>query len=128
MHTIRLRRPWLRSIDPQSPPDKVDVPDTAPLAATGGDRVTYRRAFNRPTGLTPTDGVWLSISHYAADAIEVRINDTLISRSTAGEPIRVNITADLQTSNQLAITLKSSESSPAALDGAVTLEIESVDS
>ena len=127
MHTIRLRRPWLRSVDPQSPPDKVDVPDTAPPAVTGGDRVTYRRVFNRPTGLTPTDLVWLSIPRYAADSIEVRINDTPIGRSTAGEPIRVDITADLQASNQLAITLNPSESSPAALDGLVTLEIESLD-
>ncbi|QDV88085.1 hypothetical protein [Planctomycetes bacterium TBK1r] len=125
MHTIRLRRPWLRSADPLSPPDKVDVPDTTPLAVTGGDRVTYRRVFNRPTGLTPTDVVWLSIPQYAADSIEVRINDTLIVRSTTGDPIRVDITAQLQTSNQLAVTLKPSGSSPAALDGQVTLQIES---
>lgn len=106
----------------------MDVPDTAPVAVTGGGQVTYRRVFNRPTGLTPTELVWLSIPHYAADSIEVRINDTLIGRSTAGDPIRVDITADLQTSNQLAVTLKPSVSGPAALDGLVTLQIESPES
>ncbi|PAY19672.1 hypothetical protein CKO51_10085 [Rhodopirellula sp. SM50] len=117
----------MRSADPQSPPDKVDVPDTAPLVVTGGGRVTYRRVFNRPTGLTPTDVVWLSIPQYAADSVEVRINDTLIYQSDRTKPIRLDMTAALRPSNQLAITLTAGKCPTTVLDGAVTLEIESID-
>ncbi|MCS7470463.1 hypothetical protein NZK35_27750 [Stieleria sp. ICT_E10.1] len=127
MHTIRLRRPWLRSVDSQPPPDKVDVPDTLPPAAGGGAVVTYRRAFNRPTGLTPNDSVCLSIAHFTADSIEIRINDTLIYQSDRTEPIRLDMTAALRPSNQLAITLTAGECPTTVLDGAVTLEIESID-
>ncbi|WP_182868977.1 hypothetical protein [Stieleria mannarensis] len=129
MHTIRLRRPWLRSLDPHSPPQKVDVPDTQPPTTTDGSVISYRRAFNRPTGLTPADVVWLSLPHHTAESIEIRINDALVHQSVhpskATGPIRIDITASLQSANQLVITLTTGRTSPAALDAPVTLEIES---
>ncbi|QEG02500.1 hypothetical protein Mal15_66210 [Stieleria maiorica] len=109
------------------------MPDTAPATAPEGSVISYRRVFNRPTGLTPADVVWLSLPHHTAESIEIRINDALVhqsvhqsvqqSKTTA--PIRIDITARLQPANQLVITLTTGRTFPATLDAPVTLEIES---
>ena len=124
MHTIRLRRPWKRFIDHSGDPDNVDVPDQTPLSAQPGTTLTYRRAFNRPTGLSPSDKVWLSVVQKAASSIQIVFNESIVFESETSNPIRVNISDQLQPSNQIAIRLTSCGESPALLDGQVALEIE----
>lgn len=125
MHTIRLRRPWLRSVDGGSVADKVDVPDDAPIDAA---RVTYRRTFNRPTGLTTEDRVWLSIRRFTARSARVVLNERPIHQTRSHEPIRLEITTNLLAGNRLQIHLDADDDRPPALDGAVSLEIESHES
>lgn len=124
MHTIRLRRPWLRFSNLDATPDRVDVPDDSPLAC-GGGTVTYRRAFNRPTGLATHDRIWLSIEHFSGDSIRVLLNDTPIDQDVTGDSILVDLTSYLEPTNQLSVQLEGSADVTAALDGAVSLQIES---
>ena len=125
MHTIRLRRPWLRSIGDQELPTKVDVPD-ADRSADGGDSfVTYRRAFNRPSGLGPDDRVWLAIARFGDCSIRVLLNDTSIFHGDAPQPLRIDVTRHLDHTNQLTIQLTAESPLNAVLDGEVTLQIES---
>lgn len=134
MHTIRLRRPWLRTLDDQGTPDRVDVPDNrsginpgaGPGAGHGAghddaSNLTYRRVFNRPTGLQSGDKLWLAIESFRARQIGVLLNDKSIFLSDVADPIRIEITSHLKHSNQLVIQLLGSD---ACLSGAVTLQIE----
>lgn len=60
-HTIRLHAAWKRMVDSGDSSSVAEVtvvslPDVA-LRTTSGLAVTYRRTFNRPTGLSSTDSV-----------------------------------------------------------------------
>lgn len=123
MHTIRLRRPWSRQLDGQPTADKVDVPDDRPVPVSAGRRVTYRRSFNRPTGLAADDRVWLAIDPCAASAIEILINGISIHQSAADQPIRVDITRHLEPANQLVLQLAGDPAGQAHLAGPVHLQI-----
>ena len=125
VHTIRLRRPWLRSVGDQEPPTKVDVPDADLSAERCDSFVTYRRAFNRPSGLEPNDRVWLSIAKYTDCSIRVLLNDVSIFQGDTPQPLRIDITPHLGNTNQLVIQRTAEHQLNAVLDGEVTLQIES---
>ena len=130
VHKIRLRRPWLRTVDePKQSGDRVDVPDPGHLELREGSRLIYRRAFNRPTGLEIGDKVWLSIDSYSGRSIRVLLNDQSVFQSDTREPIRIDLTTDLEAANRLEIRLAGSmeedtQTISAGLDGEVSLQIE----
>jgi hypothetical protein len=120
----------LRTIDdPAQPAARVDVPDGDRVPLAEGARLTYRRAFNRPTGLESGDKVWLSIESYAARSICVSLNDQSVYQTDTAQSIRIDLTARLESSNQLEIQLAGkalgeSVRVEAGLDGEVSLQIE----
>ena len=101
------------------------MPDEAPLDCSVDNPVTYRRAFNRPTGLAPEDRVWLSIEHFSANSIQVLLNGTPVYQTDTGNSLRLDLTPFLEPTNQLSVQLNASAASLAALDGPVSLQIES---
>lgn len=127
MHTIRLRRPWMRSIPGQPTPEKVDVPDDSSVTVDAGTVVQYQRSFNRPTGLGPDDTIWILIESYRAQSIEVRLNDHPLDQTehTADGSVRVNVTNHLAPSNRLELQLTADAIQPGLLDGLVSLQIDS---
>ena len=132
MHTIRLRRPWLRTIDDLNQPDRVDVPDVGRVPLREGSILIYRRTFNRPTGLEIGDKVWLSIESYSAGSIRVLLNEQSVFQADTAQPVRVDLASRLEPSNQLEIQLAGSSvmteavMTEAGLDGEVSLQIESL--
>lgn len=93
VHTIRLRNAW---------------------RACGGG--VYERRFNRPTGLSETDVVWLAIDPQAAVA-EPIFNDEPVNFCETG---RVEIGRSLRPSNVLTLRVEDE-----ATLATVRLEIES---
>ncbi|MCA9137598.1 MAG: hypothetical protein KDB00_12590 [Planctomycetales bacterium] len=88
-------------------------------------QVTYRRTFNRPTGLGTGDRVWLLIDQFSGDSIKVMINDIQIHAAEGTHLARVELTSHLEPTNRLVVGLSGSPASPAVLSGAVSLQIES---
>lgn len=145
MHSIRLRRPWLRSRKGQTQPDRVDVPDQDPVLLAAGDTLTYQRSFNRPTGLDAASTVSLVIEGYLGDSMDISLNDETFTRvagsgqsaspgqsASRGEstgtseptgPLKIDIGADLQATNRLALRIKADSSGNARLVGGVSLQI-----
>ncbi|QDV66540.1 hypothetical protein Poly24_02270 [Rosistilla carotiformis] len=128
-HTIRLRGPW--KLTP------LEAPNAQPLPGQIGqswDRfiegyagpVLYVRHFNRPTGLSTEDRVELAITDCVGTA-HVSLNETPLANFAAEQtPFRIDITAHLQLSNQLAIEIiPPALPCPAGITGDVQLEIHS---
>ncbi|MCO8123949.1 hypothetical protein NHH03_19550 [Stieleria sp. TO1_6] len=127
MHRIRLRRPWTRTVGDQPPTEKIDVPDADPATVQAGTSVCYRRAFNRPTGLTPDTTLWLSIGIPTGDSLRVSLNGHTIQALTAiqtAQPIQLDLTAKLLGSNELVIELESEQAALCGLTADVALLIE----
>lgn len=122
MHTIRLRRPWLRSVEGQTGSGKVDVPDVRSVPGAGKP-VTYRRSFNQPTGLESHERVDLVIDRFSGASICVSLNGERIDAGDATFPLRIDVTARLEHSNRLEVQLEPGADGKAVLDGAVTLQI-----
>lgn len=136
-HTIRLRRPWHRSIA-DTEPVKVDVPDVhaadvdtpgkEPATPDGSVPVCYRRSFNCPTGLTEMDDVHLMITGYSGMRAKVILNNELLHTGELADatfPIFVDLRKSLQPSNQLVIEILGSPGQAAILSGEVNLRIQS---
>lgn len=139
MHTIRLRRPWLRRTADSNPPRTVDIPEAAPpngrasptdsgATDSGIDNdspVTYQRSFNCPTGLQPGDSVWLLIEGAGASQATVTLNESTCYEGPATSILRIELTPHLQSSNQVTIRLESATHSRITIGGGVSLQIES---
>jgi len=128
MHTIRLRRPWRRTAGQDGAIENVSLPDLNPVASPSGS-VLYERIFNCPTGLESGDRVCLVIGHLRASHVSVHLNaisllDTAVDNVVL--PLRLDLTEQLQPSNQLAIQLQSTSQTTVSLDGDVCLQIEAV--
>ncbi|WP_417739328.1 hypothetical protein [Rosistilla oblonga] len=128
-HTIRLRGPWkltaLEIADAQPITGRIDQPSDQFLADYQGP-ILYVRHFNRPTGLGPAERVELAIIACVGTA-HVSLNETPLANFTAQQtPVRIDITDQLQLSNQLAIEIiPPALPSPAEITGEVQLEIHS---
>lgn len=125
MHEIQLRRPWNRfsGLDWQSV--VVDVPDVSPRTESSigaGDRVSYQRGFNTPTGLSGTETICLCISEWQGKLESVRVNETLFS--PASPPLVVNLAKILLGFNQIEIILNSESALEPRLTGNVVLRIQ----
>src|SRR5262245_10571115 len=99
MHTIRLRGPW----------------DQEPLQ---DGQIRWTRCFHRPTGLDPGSRVWLVIEDTAPAELSLNGRPLRVLENTS-VPERVDITALLQDSNKLALTIPS-----AGAVGSIRLEME----
>ena len=128
MHTIRLRRPWLRAAGQGSAAETVDVPDATPVASPAGE-VIYERNFNCPTGLEAADRVWLAVDQLRGSAVVIVLNGTVLADAAIDSldfPWRADVTEQLASSNKVAIRLKPEANSIASIDGEVSLRIEAV--
>jgi hypothetical protein len=124
MHEIHLRRPWNRFSGLDLQPVVVDVPDVSPRTGSSkaaGDRVSYQRGFNSPTGLSGTDMICLCISEWLGKLESVRVNDTLFSHAVA--PLVVDLSKILLGFNQIEIILTSDSAVMPRLTGKVVLRI-----
>jgi hypothetical protein len=81
-HPIRLRHPW------------DELPGTVP------GRATYRRRFNRPTGLDTWERVSLEVDR-AIFSGEISLNGTNLGHFEAGQFFQADITRLLQAANEL---------------------------
>ena len=118
LHTIRLAGPWeyepierAPSADLTAdlpPPGRVQLPADwgATLGADFRGRVRYRRGFGRPTGLSPSDRVWLVLERLDAWG-EVTLNGDVLGRAgAAGEFARFEVTDRLAERNLLLVVVE----------------------
>ena len=125
MHTIRLRKPWQRTVGDVT--ETVEVPDhsqTGPDHKTIETEVVYKRKFNLPTGLSETMPVYLRITDWRADQIVIRHNDAVIPTTTSARPLRVELTKSLTLHNEVTITLTGAAADGPQLIGDVSIEID----
>jgi len=143
-HTIRLRGPWeiriLETADgAESPVDfaeghvlRLNLP--APLRIVGASfrgRARFDRSFGTPSGLGPSERVWLVIDtpHQIRDASINGEPAELERLGAESNRWRADITGRLGRRNTLSLTLaydgqpRSEQAEPLALLGEVTLEI-----
>ena len=122
MHVIRLRRPWDR-IDAQTQQrQRIDVPEP-PSDEDSPRSVTYRRRFNRPTGLVPDTAIRLRISGWAGELTALSLNDQSLPVGAA--PLEVDLSGRLEPHNSLQLTLAPGpDGAPPRLSGEVTLVID----
>ena len=88
MHRIRLRKPWISQRQP------------------GG--VTWLRRFGCPTGVGPTDRLWLvieNLSHAGTASLNGALLGALLAAPAAG---RFDVTEKLEARNKLCLDLDSS--------------------
>lgn len=123
MHTIRLRRPWLRTASEGEQAIKVDVPDRTPAESDNRSIVRYERSFHRPTGLEDHENVWLTIESYSGGSIRVLLNESTLSDSAMESPVELAVTSHLRPTNRLLIEIQPTSSEPARIDGDVALRI-----
>ena len=100
MHSIRLREPW----------------ESEPVDGAAG-RVRLGRRFGRPTGLGPSDVVWLVVEGTAPYG-SVSLNGSLLGEA----PGRFDVTAELAERNRVTIEVDLPTAGPPL--GEVRLEID----
>ena len=104
-----------------------------------GDTLTYQRSFNRPTGLDAASTVSLVIGGYLGGSMDISLNGETLARvvspiesaDTGGRahtgepagPLEIDIGADLQATNRLALQIKADSSGNARLVGGVSIQI-----
>lgn len=119
MHLMRLRSPWQKNVGVAAF-ERVELPDQ-------GDEVTkqatYRRRFNRPTGLEPDQSVWLIIHKWSGSLESVSVNGQLVPPDESGDETRFEITSMLQLHNELELILMANNGEPPRLIGPVELGI-----
>lgn len=116
MHTIRLRSVWNLE---QNGADVGRV--NLPLSNLGAGPVVLRRSFNRPTGLSDSTSIRLSLPEMIADRVCVELNEQLISKADGlHAPSDQEIASLLQQSNQLVLRM---EGENCGINGEVVLQI-----
>jgi hypothetical protein len=124
MHTIRLRRPWCKSIETGSVPLRVDVPELNVETTTSEEQQTstYRRSFNTPSGLSDSSRVYLRVDGWEGCLEFATLNGSplVVGKSK----INAEITDLLKPNNQITISLADRGGQPARLSGEVTLAID----
>ena len=121
MHTIRIAGPWQVFVEGE-PDRRVKLPAEWAELGVAGDRMTLRRRFNRPTGLTESHRVWLCVAVCEA-SLTVALDGKEIARAS-DSPVRCDISA-MSGSPVLTIDVDVSESGDrSGVYGEVWLEIE----
>ncbi len=100
MHSIRLRDPW----------------ETEPARGDSG-RVRLGRRFGRPTGLGPSDVVWLVVEGAAPSGV-VTLNGSPLGEA----PGRFDVTTELAERNHVTIEVDLPDAGPPRFE--VRLEID----
>jgi hypothetical protein len=141
-HRIRLHAAWKRlsgsdAIDSQVAPEghspaaeqaeaaeqasSVSLPD-ASLCDCVAPWVTYRRNFNRPTGIGPNDRVWLGCSLFASATRGV-LNGRDFNLPPSGQPLEV--TDMLRPHNELRVVIPRESFASASTAAVAELTIDS---
>jgi hypothetical protein len=122
VHTIRLHAAWKRMVDCKAAGDAVgetvvSLPDVA-IASEIADSVTYRRSFNRPTGLAQGDAIVLKCGLLPiASSIDFNGNRLDVPAEQS-----LNIGPHLQHHNELVVKIAADQFQAASLASA-SLEI-----
>lgn len=139
IHRIRLRGPWQAQVCAAADTPAADSAAAAQqwLRATVPHRwiqppfdtaaaVRYQRRFNKPTGLTDGETVWLVVEDFGP-AISLQLNGSSWPPCSAdAAPLRVEITSQLKASNVLTLTVSRGDEPPQprlGFVGEVALEI-----
>ena len=129
MHKIRLKKPWEKTTNLAKTRVRVDVPEQPQGAATSHidataavETATYRRRFNRPTGLQPSTRVWLNIRDFAGRLEFLSVNQRQFQALDA--PVELDIHDALSDHNELVITLSATDGAQPSLSGDVWLAID----
>jgi hypothetical protein len=123
MHTIRLRRPWCKSIETGGVPLRVDVPElNVETASSEQQTSTYRRSFNIPSGLRDSSRIYLRVDGWEGCLESATLNGSPLDIGKS--KINAEITDLLKPNNQITISLTGSGGQPARLSGEVTLAID----
>ncbi|MBM3998161.1 MAG: hypothetical protein FJ297_01235 [Planctomycetes bacterium] len=108
-YVIRLRGPWLyrmRGVDTGDGHTAFRLPDDWPLLLAELARrsvrgMTLMRSFGRPTGIGPSDRVYLSVA-WDGGSVDWRLNGTTMDGALES-PARIDVTGRLAYRNELAI-------------------------
>lgn len=141
-HRMRLKGPWEYEwlAGPFPADEKPSVPKTGRVKmpvhwrtafGTAAGRVRFRRRFGLPTNLDPGERVCLAFDGIGGDA-EVTLNDRpLIRLQSSEETVRIEITAQLQRRNELAVEVEfdpqQEADKPGGLWAPVALEIHAAE-
>ena len=122
MHVIRLRRPWEKARPDGSQASRIDVPEANDASADPQAAYRYCRRFNTPSGLSASNRLYLRIDGWRGRLESATINDHPLV--VASSRINADITALVQTHNQITLVLAGHSGQSASLNGEVTLAIE----
>lgn len=127
MHSIRLRKPWQRTMagvteSVEVPDESTEMPSASPVA--GPTMVTYSRKFNTPTGLSQRTRVHLRISDWQGRWSVLTVNGNAFPVDDVVAPCQFDITDALSLHNELTIQLTECQMAPPSLSGEVVLLIE----
>jgi hypothetical protein len=124
MHEIRLRKPWIKTVDDSSTGFRVDVPELAGFDLERSVEVArYDRNFNRPSGLDDSR-VYLRITGWQGTLTSLILNQTSVPLDAEWTQIDLEIASLLESHNQLSVTLRGTPAQPPRLSGEVTLAID----
>lgn len=129
MHSIRLRKPWQRTIAGVT--ESVEVPDETPESPSAPSveaaaEVRYSRKFNTPTGLLPQTRVHLRISGWQGRCSVLMVNGRAFPVDEVVAPCQFDVTDVLSLHNEVAIVLTEFQKTHPRLCGEVVLLIEQV--
>jgi hypothetical protein len=102
---------------------KADVPDLD--VSIVSVQKTYRRSFNRPTGLSDDARVFLSISQWQGSLKSLELNHKAIELDRSIQAsLCIEITSQIELSNKIEIQITNSGDQSPLLCGAVCIEID----
>lgn len=121
MHRMRLRSPWQVDRGDNAGDQRCDMPDEN---STGSGTHVYRRKFNQPSGLEPDQKIWLIVHAWNGSIDSIAVNGSKQHADHSSEPLQIEITGQLQRSNQIEITVLGKGDTYPALLGPVELGID----
>ena len=121
MHVMRLRSPWQIDRNDGSGPQRCDLPD---VSQSGAAQASYQRSFNRPTGLTSEQHLWLFVHEWEGSLESLMVNGLAFDVDETASSCQVDISGCLENHNVIELRLVARGDVQPRLKGPVELGID----